>query len=120
MQLLAMVGFAEGIVALSILELWVGTAIVAALALVAFTLWLCNSRIAAFNAGVAILVVDFLIHTMYFPWSAFFAKHSDDGDWNSLLDARRVAEAWWVGVSVAACAVSLWVMVRSAPRERRG
>jgi hypothetical protein len=118
MQLFGMVGFAEGEWAMMILELWLGTIIVAVLALTALVLRSINFGTAALMFGNTALVVDLIVALVYVPWHAFLAAPGDDTDWHSLLRAWRSAATVWVVVSVAAWVILLWVVVRYSRRLR--
>src|SRR5579872_919976 len=113
-----MVGFAEGIELQMILEVWIGTIIIAVLALTALVLRSIKFGSAALKFGIAALVVDVLVALGYSPWFAFFAATGDDPDWHSLLRAWRTAAKWWVVVSVAAGVILLWVVDLRSRRLR--
>jgi hypothetical protein len=107
MQLFGMAGFAEGLWAQMIVELYIGTLVVAVLTLLAF---MQQSRAFA----VAALLTNVVVALLYLPWEAFLAASSDDTDWQSLLSAWRTAATWWVGISVAAGTITLWLFARNS------
>src|SRR5262249_39126157 len=104
-----MVGFAEGVFSMMILELWLGTIIVVGLALTALV------RL-SIPFGIAAVIFDLIVAVMYFPWMAFVASSNDDPDWQSLLSGWRQAAAAWVGVSIVAGAGLSWLLARNSQR----
>jgi hypothetical protein len=98
-----MAGFAEGMWAQMIGELWLGTIIIAVLTLTALVR-------RSIRYAAAALVVDVVVALLYFPWMAFFAATSDDTDRQSVLSAWRTATTAWVGISIAAGGVTLWLV----------
>ena len=112
MQLYGMAGFAEGAWAQMISELWLGTILVAVLALVALGR---RSR----NLAIAALLLDGVVALVYAPWEAFSAASNDDTDWQSLLRAWQTAASFWVGVSIAAGMVTVWLLAWSSRHHRK-
>ena len=104
MQLFGMAGFAEGLWAQMIGELWIGTLLVAVLALLAL-------RRRSLRFAVAALLLDGAVALLYAPWGAFFAASNDDPDWQSLLNAWQTTATCWVSVSIAAGVVTFWLLV---------
>jgi hypothetical protein len=105
-----MAGFAEGVWTQMIGELWLGTIIIAVLSLTALVR-------RSIRYAAAALVVDVVVALLYFPWMAFFAVTNDDTDWQSVLSVWRTATTAWVGISIAAGGVTLWLLGWSSRRR---